>query len=148
MQSRSNGLGRQKNIKNFQFHFMHFYSGKYWMRKNANCLTCSPIPTILVLSRCEWPWKAKEYKKLSILFYIMHFYSGKYWLGKECPLSHLLPPHLPFSSCHGLRTCGNRYTLGDSGDFQTSRYQGIVKATVSYRLQDLKFEISEGSDQN
>ena len=28
------------------------------------------------------------------------------------------------------------------------RYQGIVKATVSYRLQDLKFKISEGSDQN
>ena len=40
------------------------------------------------------------------------------------------------------------YTLGHSGDFQTSRYQGIVKATVSYRLQDLKFKISEGSDQN
>ena len=28
----------------------------------------------------------------------------------------------------------NLYTLGDSGDFLTSRYQGIVKATVSYRL--------------
>ena len=28
------------------------------------------------------------------------------------------------------------------------RHQGIVKATVSYRLQDLKFKISEGSDQN
>ena len=39
-------------------------------------------------------------------------------------------------------------TLGDSGDFQTSRYQGIVKATVSYRLEDLNFKISEGSDQN
>ena len=39
-------------------------------------------------------------------------------------------------------------TLGDSGDFQTSRYQGIVKATVSYRPQDLRFKISEGSDQN
>ena len=26
--------------------------------------------------------------------------------------------------------------------------QGIVKATVSYKLQDLKFEISEGSDKN
>ena len=38
--------------------------------------------------------------------------------------------------------------LGDSGDFQTSRYQGIVKATVSYRPQDLRFKISEGSDQN
>ena len=41
-----------------------------------------------------------------------------------------------------------RYTLGDSGDFKTSRYQGIVKATVFYRLDDLKFKISEGSDQN
>ena len=39
-------------------------------------------------------------------------------------------------------------TLGDSGDFKTSRYQGIVKAAVSYRLQDLKFKISEGLDQN
>ena len=39
-------------------------------------------------------------------------------------------------------------TVGDSGDFQTPRYQGIVKATGSYRLQDLKFKISEGSDQN
>ena len=40
------------------------------------------------------------------------------------------------------------YVLGDSGDFKTSRYQGIVKAAVFYRLQDLKFKISEGSDQN
>ena len=35
--------------------------------------------------------------------------------------------------------------LGDSGDFLTS---SIVKATVSYRLQDLKFKNSEGSNQN
>ena len=27
-------------------------------------------------------------------------------------------------------------------------YQGIVKATVFYRLQDLEFKLSEGSDQN
>ena len=27
-------------------------------------------------------------------------------------------------------------------------YQGIVKATVFYRLQDLQFKISEDSDQN
>ena len=40
------------------------------------------------------------------------------------------------------------YTLGDSGDFQTSRYQGIVKATASGVFEDLKFKISEGSDQN
>ena len=40
------------------------------------------------------------------------------------------------------------HTLGDSGDFKTSRYQGIVKAAVFYRLQNLKFKISEGSDQN
>ena len=32
--------------------------------------------------------------------------------------------------------------------FQTSRYQGIVKATVSGVVEDLKFKISEGSDQN
>ena len=30
--------------------------------------------------------------------------------------------------------------------FQTSRYQGIVRATVSRVFQDLKFKISEGSD--
>ena len=40
------------------------------------------------------------------------------------------------------------YTLGDSGDFSTSRYQGIVKATVSGVFEDLMFKISEGSDQN
>ena len=38
-------------------------------------------------------------------------------------------------------------TLGDS-EFQTSRYQGIVKATVSGVFEDLQFKISEGSDQN
>ena len=38
--------------------------------------------------------------------------------------------------------------LGDSGDFQTSRYQGIVKATAFGVFEDLKFKISEGSDQN
>ena len=38
--------------------------------------------------------------------------------------------------------------LGDSGVFKTSRYQGIVKATVSWVFEDLKFRISEGSDQN
>ena len=32
--------------------------------------------------------------------------------------------------------------------FQTSRYQGIVKATVFGVLEDLKFKISEGSDHN
>ena len=31
---------------------------------------------------------------------------------------------------------------------KTSRYQGIVKATVSGVFEDLKFKISEGSDQN
>ena len=39
-------------------------------------------------------------------------------------------------------------TLGDSGFFSTSRYQGIVKATVSGVFEDLKFKVSEGSDQN
>jgi hypothetical protein len=38
--------------------------------------------------------------------------------------------------------------LGDSGFFLTSRYQGIVKATHSGVFEDLKFKISEGSDQN
>ena len=32
--------------------------------------------------------------------------------------------------------------------FQTSRYQGIVKATVSRVFEDLKFKMSEGSDKN
>ena len=32
--------------------------------------------------------------------------------------------------------------------FQTSRYQGILKATVPGVFEDLKFKISEGSDQN
>ena len=32
--------------------------------------------------------------------------------------------------------------------FSTSRYQGIVKATVSGVFEDLNFKISEGSDQN
>ena len=39
-------------------------------------------------------------------------------------------------------------TLGDSGVFWTSRYQGIVKITVSWVLDDLTFKISKGSDQN
>ena len=32
--------------------------------------------------------------------------------------------------------------------FQTSKYQGIVKATGFGAFEDLKFKISEGSDQN
>ena len=32
--------------------------------------------------------------------------------------------------------------------FKTSRYQGIVKATVFRVFENLKFKISEGSDQN
>ena len=32
--------------------------------------------------------------------------------------------------------------------FQTSRYQGIVKATGSGVFEDIEFKISEGSDQN
>ena len=42
----------------------------------------------------------------------------------------------------------NAQVLGDSGDFQTSRYQDIVKATVSGVFEDLKFKISEGQKQN
>ena len=40
------------------------------------------------------------------------------------------------------------HTLGCVTFFQTSRYQGILKATVSGVFGDLKFKISEGSDQN
>ena len=40
------------------------------------------------------------------------------------------------------------YRLGDSGFSYTSKYQGIVRATVSGVFKDLKFKISEGSDQN
>ena len=40
------------------------------------------------------------------------------------------------------------YNLGDSVFFQTSSYQGIVKATVSGVFEDFKFKISEGSNQN
>ena len=39
-------------------------------------------------------------------------------------------------------------TLGDSGFFQTSSYQGIVKSTVSGVFEDLTFKISEGYKQN
>ena len=34
------------------------------------------------------------------------------------------------------------YTLGDSGDCQTLRYQGIEKATVSRVLENFMFKIS------
>jgi hypothetical protein len=33
-------------------------------------------------------------------------------------------------------------------DFSDCRYQDIVKATISGVFEDLKFKISEGSDQN
>ena len=39
-------------------------------------------------------------------------------------------------------------TLGCVTFFQTSRYQGILKTTVSGVFEDLKVKISEGSDQN
>ena len=39
-------------------------------------------------------------------------------------------------------------TLADSGFFQIFLYQGGVKASVSWVFEDLKFKISEGSDQN
>ena len=39
-------------------------------------------------------------------------------------------------------------TLGDTRFFLTSIYQDIVKATVSGVLEDLRFKISEDSDQN
>ena len=39
--------------------------------------------------------------------------------------------------------------LGDSGFFRLQgTYQGIVKATGSVVFEDIKFRISEGSDQN
>ena len=46
-----------------------------------------------------------------------------------------------------LETC-YVYKLGCVTFFKTSRYQDILKATASGVLQDLKFKISEGSDQN
>ena len=48
----------------------------------------------------------------------------------------------------GFRIQTITYTLGDSGFFQTSRYQGIVKSTVSGVFEDLKFKISEGYKKN
>ena len=41
------------------------------------------------------------------------------------------------------------HTLGDTGFFRRQgTYQGIVKSAVSGVFEDLKFKISEGSDQN
>ena len=40
------------------------------------------------------------------------------------------------------------YALGCVTFSKTSRYLGILKATVSRVFEDLKFKISEGSDQN
>ena len=40
------------------------------------------------------------------------------------------------------------YTLGCVTFSKTSRYRGILKATVFGVFEDLKFKISEGSDQN
>ena len=42
--------------------------------------------------------------------------------------------------CHILSQYHVQCTLGDSGFFKTSRYQGIVKATVSGVFEDLKFK--------
>ena len=41
-----NGLGKQKNIKKLSilFHFMHFYSGKYWMGKKCPLSHLLPHP--------------------------------------------------------------------------------------------------------
>ena len=39
-------------------------------------------------------------------------------------------------------------TVGCVTFFKTLSYQGILKATVSGVLEDLRFKISEGSDQN
>ena len=39
-------------------------------------------------------------------------------------------------------------TLADSGFFKNFLYQGGVKSTVLWVFEDLKFEISEGYDQN
>ena len=42
------------------------------------------------------------------------------------------------------------YTLADTGFFKNFLYQGGVKSTVSwvFEIEDLKFKISEGYDQN
>ena len=44
--------------------------------------------------------------------------------------------------------CYEICTLADSGFFKIFLYQGGVKSTVSWVFEDLKFEISEGYDQN
>ena len=49
---------------------------------------------------------------------------------------------------HAKKKQKKLFTLDDSGFFQTSRYQGIVKDTFFGVFEDLKFKISEGSDQN
>ena len=49
-----------------------------------------------------------------------------------------------------LRQCCNNeslvYILADSGFFKNFLYQGGVKSTVFWVLEDLKFKISEGYD--
>ena len=40
------------------------------------------------------------------------------------------------------------FILADSGFFKNFLYQGGMKSTVSWVFEDLKFKISEGSDQN
>ena len=39
------------------------------------------------------------------------------------------------------------YTLADSGFFKNLLHQGGVESTVFWVFEDLKFKISEGSDQ-
>ena len=48
----------------------------------------------------------------------------------------------------GTSYCLYNSTLADSGIFKNFLYQGGVKSTVYWVLEDLKFKISEGSDQN
>ena len=49
-------------------------------------------------------------------------------------------------SLHTL--CSLVRRLADSGYFENLLYQGGVKSTVSWVLEDLKFKSSEGYDQN
>ena len=51
-------------------------------------------------------------------------------------------------SCFFKFMIGTQNSMYIHQEFHQVRYQGIVKATVTEGFEDLKFKISEGSDQN
>ena len=72
---------------------------------------------------------------------------GELLWQKDRMVTHILFDLCLFKHFSPVANFGDQslYRLGDSGFF---RHQCIVKATVSWVFQDLKFKISEGSDQN